>query len=469
MQTTYFRGVCDRECRGADHFLDILHTAKDPVALRDAWLAWHDGVGRPERPLFENFVPLANAGARAAGFRDVGEMWRSAYDEPPDQFLVETERMWASVSPLYQELHCYVRRKLHTKYGELVPAHGVIPTQLTRDLYSLNWNQLWPEVVPYPDAAPIDVSEALVAQHYDPLRMVKTGEAFFESLGMEPLPATFWDRSVFAKPEGKVMSCPGQRVWNIDGPADVRMTMCVEPTHEHLWIIYHELGHAHYHWAMRHLPLLLQQAANPGFDEASGDVLQLSMTPAYLHAIGLLPTAATSQEATINALMHLALDKVAFLPYGYLVDKWRWEVFSGKTTPGDYNTRWWQLKAQYQGVGPAAPRATTDFDPGVQGHLALNFPYMSYFIAGIVQFQLHRALCKKAGFSGPLHECSIYGSKAAGAAYERLFRLGASKPWQDALEELSGERQIDADALIEYFAPLQAWLKEQNRGHACGW
>jgi peptidyl-dipeptidase A len=473
MSNVYVTGACDAagSCKDAQAINDAMHGANTADELGAAWRAWYEGgIGRKVKADFTTYVALANQGARDAGFADVGAQWRSAYDMPPDDFARDTEHLWSQIEPLYRQLHCYVRRKLRAKYGDAVPAHGLIPMQLTRNLWSLNWDALWPEVEPYPDVAPIDVTSALVAQHVDADHMVRIGEAFFTSLGMAPLPATFWERSVLTPGLGKKMQCPGERIWSVDDPADIRMTMCTAPTHEDLWIIHHELGHAHYRWAMRELPPLLQAAANPGFDEASGDVLQLSMTPRYLHAIGLLPAAEQSREVQINALMHMALNKVAFLPYGYLIDRWRWDVFAGRIAPADYNTSWWQLVARYQGVAPPVARAADEFDPGAAVfHVVGDIPYISYFIAGIVEFQLHRALCKKAGFTGPASECSIYGSKAAGAAYERFFRHGAAQRWQDSFAELSGESTIDASALVEYFAPLSAWLEEQNRSEACGW
>src|SRR5438445_15160 len=178
-----------------------------------------------------------------------------------------------------------------------------------------------------------------------------------------------------------------------------------------------------------------------------------------------LPATFWKRAPTIN----MALQKVSFLPFGLLVDKWRWGVFSGEIKPGDYNKSWWELRLKYQGIAPPGARSETDFDPGAKYHVPANVPYMRYFLADILQFQFHRALCRTAGVTGPLHRCSIYGNKAAGEKLAKMLEMGMSRPWPEALETLTGEKQMDAGAILEYFAPLQAWLDEQNKANRIGW
>ena len=168
-------------------------------------------------------------------------------------------------------------------------------------------------------------------------------------------------------------------------------------------------------------------------------------------------------------LLRQALDHVAFLPFGLTIDKWRWEVFAGKVTPAEYTKRWWELRGSYGGVMPPLPRGAGDFDPGAKYHVAGNVPYMRYFLAQILEFQFYRALCHAAGHSGPLYRCSFYGSKEAGRKLAAMLALGASRPWPDALETLTGQREMDATALLDYFQPLLAWLERQNRGVPVGW
>jgi len=475
MSSTYGKGkVCEtvkgkKVCKDLDAVSKVLQSTRKPAVALAAWKGWHDEVGHAERELFTKYVPLANAGAQAIGFKDVAAMWRSAYDMPPDAFEAETDKLWNQMKPLYDQLHCYTRRKLNKLYGDKVVAKtGPIPAHLLGNMWAQSWEWLYKELEPYPGQPPVDVTPTLAKGGFDDKKLVKLGEGFYTSLGMPPLPDSFWQRSMFQKAPGKEAVCHAS-AWDVTYSDDLRIKMCIQKTHEDLVTIHHELGHNYYFAAYYQLPIVLQQGANDGFHEAIGDTVALSMTPAYLKEKGLLKAVTKNDKVTINAQMHKALEKIAFLPFGLLVDKWRWDVFSGKVTPEQYNARWWELRKQYQGVAPPVERTATDFDPGAKYHVAANVPYMRYFLAAVLQFQFHRALCKKAGHTGPLHECSIYNNKDAGAAYWKMLQLGASVPWQEALFQLTGERDMDATAILEYFAPLQKWLEEQNKGQTCGW
>ncbi|HEU0034274.1 MAG TPA: M2 family metallopeptidase [Kofleriaceae bacterium] len=462
------KGQPAEDCRDIDAASKVLQKSRKPAELLAIWQSWHDSVGRAEREPFVKFVPIANAGARGVGFKDVASMWKSGYDMPEDAFEAETDRLWNQMKPLYDQLHCYTRRKLNKMYGDKVqPKSGPIMAHLTGNMWAQSWDWLYKELEPYPGQAPIDVTPTL-EKSYDEKKMVKVAEAFYTSLGMPPLPDTFWERSMFKKPEGKEAVCHAS-AWDVTYSNDLRIKMCIQKTQEELKTIHHELGHDYYFTAYYKLPILFQAGANDGFHEAIGDTIALSMTPAYLKEKGLLTKVVKNDKLTINQQMHTALEKVAFLPFGLVIDKWRWDVFAGKVTPEQYNDHWWKLRQQYQGIAPPVTRAATDFDPGAKYHVPANVPYTRYFLAAVLQFQFHRALCKKAGFTGPLHECSIYNNKAAGEGLWKLLQTGASKPWQDTLFELTGQREMDATALLEYFAPLKTWLEQQNKGQQCGW
>jgi peptidyl-dipeptidase A len=473
MDSEYGKGVCEtaggkETCQDIEHWSKLLQKERSPDKLLATWKTWHDAVGHKERDLFVKYVELANAGARGIGFKDVASLWKSGYDMPEAAFAASVDKLWGQVKPLYDQLHCYTRRKLNQTYGDKAVAKtGLIPSHLLGNMWAQSWDYLYPELEPYKGVAPIDVTPEL-AKHYDARKMVQMGEAFYTSLGMDPLPTTFWDRSQLTKPEHKNVVCHAS-AWDVQYNNDLRIKMCINLNQEDLWTIHHELGHDYYFHAYYKLPILYQGGANDGFHEAIGDAIQLSMTPGYLHEKGLLATVVKNDKATINQQMQVALSKIAFLPFGLLVDKWRWDVFSGEVKPEQYNQHWWDLKKQYQGVAPPIERAATDFDPGAKFHVAANVPYMRYFLAAVLQFQFHKALCAKAGYQGPLYDCSIYGNKDAGAAYMKMLSLGASKPWQDALFELTGTREMDASPILEYFAPLQGWLTEQNKGQQCGW
>jgi peptidyl-dipeptidase A len=456
-------------CKDLDALSKVLQKSRKPDELLAAWKGWHDNVGRAERPLYVRFVELANAGARGVGFKDVSSMWRSGYDMPEDKFEAEVDRLYEQLKPLYAQLHCYTRRGLNKVYGDKVqPKSGPIFSHLTGNMWAQGWEYLYKDLEPYKGVAPVDVT-ATLEKKFDPIKMVKMGEAFYVSLGMNPLPQTFWERSQFTKPAGKDVVCHAS-AWDVNVNNDLRIKMCINKNQEDLVTIHHELGHNYYYNNYYQLPILFQNGANDGFHEAIGDTIALSMTPEYLHEKGLLAKVEKNEKATINSQMHKALESIAFLPFGLLVDKWRWDVFNGKVKPDEYNKHWWALKLKYQGIVPPLPRTEPElFDPGAKYHVPNNTPYMRYFLARVLQFQFHRALCKKAGWTGPLHECSIYGNKAAGEAFKKMLAMGASKPWQDALFELTGQREMDATAMVEYFAPLQKWLEEQNKTEQCGW
>ena len=441
--------------------------AGDAAKQLEAWERWRT-VSVPMREQYTRFVELGNEGAKAIGFADVGKLWRSRYDMSPEAFEQEVGRLWGQVEPLYEALHCHVRAKLHEKYGEAVPEDGLIPAHLTGNMWAQDWAAMYPWLEPYPGEPSLDVTRALKKAKYDELKMVKAGESFFTSLGLNPLPETFWERSLFRQPEDRKVVCHAS-AWDVGMNNDLRIKMCIKVDHEDFVTIHHELGHNYYYNNYYTMPVLFQNGAHDGFHEAIGDAIALSITPAYLAEIGLLGKISKNDKGVINKQMQDALQKIAFLPFGLLVDQWRWDVFAGKTTPESYNRDWWTLRAKLQGVGAPAPRGEEHFDPGAKYHIPANTPYARYFLAHIIQFQMHKAMCDAAGHTGPLHECSVYGSKEAGKKLQAMLAMGASKPWPEALEQLTGTREMDGGALIEYFKPLEGYLAEQNAGRTCGW
>ena len=457
-----------QSCRDEVQLKAVLETSRDYDVLLDAWRGWHDAA-RPLRADYVRFVELANEGARTLGFPDLGAMWRSQYDMPPDEFRREAARLYGQVEPLYEQLHCYARGRLAKKYGEdRVPAGRPIPAHLFGNMWAQQWGEAYDLFEPYPGVSDLDVDSALVKQGYDAVKMTKSAEAFYRSIAFPALPETFWQRSMLTQPRDRDVQCHAS-AWHMDGKTDVRIKQCIRPTREELTTIYHELGHVYYFLWYKDLPYLFQDGAHGGFHEAVGDTVNLSMTPAYLAQIGLVPAAKQSREAVINQQMKMALDKIAFLPFGKLIDEWRWKVFAGEVAAENFNSAWWALRERYQGVAPPVARTEADFDPGAKYHIPGNVSYTRYFLSFILQFQFHRALCDAAGFKGPLYECSIYGNEAAGKRFGAMLAKGASQPWQDTLYELTGTRTMDASALIEYFAPLAGWLREQNKGQECGW
>ena len=472
LQSTYgkgkgtFKGVAT----GGNDLEALMGTTRDPELTKEIWTSWHM-VGQPMRGDYVRMVEIANAGARELGFTDTGAMWRSGYDMPADDFARMIDTLLAEVTPLYTDLHCYTRSKLNQKYGKAVQlATGPIRADLLGNMWAQDWSDIYDVVAPA-GAGDIgyDVGALLTAKGYDPVKMVRTGEAFYSSLGFAPLPDTFWARSQITKPADRDVVCHAS-AWNLDNKDDLRIKMCTKVNSTDFVTIHHELGHNYYQRAYNEQPFLYLNSANDGFHEAIGDFAALSVTPDYLVKIGLLDAAKVPDPSKdIGLLLRQALEKVPGMPWTALVDKWRWGVFSGATPPTAYNKAWTDLRLQYQGIIPPVERSEADFDPGAKFHIPGNTPYARYFLARILQFQFYEAACKQAGWTGPLHRCSIYGNKAVGTKLNAMLEMGASKPWSDALEAFTGTRKMSGKAMLAYFAPLQSWLKLQNKEQQCGW
>jgi len=441
-------------------------SSRDYEQLLELWQGWRE-ISPPMQSLYQRQVELANEGAIGLGYKDLGAMWRSNYDMPADDFAVELDRLWGQVKPLYDDLHCYVRSELSEEYGaDKVPLDQPIPAHLLGNMWAQSWGNIYDVVAPA-DADPgYNVTEQLEKHNYDEIAMVKGAEKFFTSLGFDALPETFWTRSLFTKPEDRDVICHAS-AWNLDSQDDLRIKMCIQKTGEEFSVIHHELGHNFYQRAYKDQPVFFQNSANDGFHEAIGDTIALSVTPKYLKEIGLIDTI-PDESKDIGLLMKMALDKVAFIPFGLLVDQWRWKVYSGEVTPENYNSAWWELREKYQGVAAPVARDADAFDPGAKYHIPGNTPYSRYFLAHIQQFEFHRALCEISGNTDPIHRCSIYNNKEAGAALDKMLTMGSSQPWQQAYKVLTGSEQMDASAILDYFEPLHVWLKDKNQGKQCG-
>ncbi len=476
MGATYETGKIELDGKlvGRNDLEAMMGSVRDPARLEEIWTKWRtvptarDADGNTMKADYARMVEIANEGARELGYADVGAMWRSQYDMAPDAFAAELDRLWGQVRPLYDQLHCHVRAKLGETYGEaVVPPAAPIRADLLGNMWAQSWGNIYDLVAPAGADPGFDLTERLVAKDYDPVKMVRTGEAFFSSLGFDPLPETFWERSQIVKPEGREAACHAS-AWDLDWANDIRIKMCTKVNADDFRVVHHELGHNYYQRAYQNRSVIFQTGANGGFHEAIGDMVALSITPEYLKTIGLLDETPDASK-DIGLLMQQALDKVAFLPFGLMMDKWRWQVFSGELTPEAYNDGWWALRTEYQGIMPPTPRSAADFDPGAKYHIPGNVSYSRYFVAAILQFQFHKAACDIAGWEGPLHRCSVYGSEAVGERFKAMLELGAEKPWPDALEAFTGVRDMDGGAIVDYFAPLMAYLQEQNANRQCGW
>jgi peptidyl-dipeptidase A len=495
---SYCTGEGDaRQCRQLGELEDVLRSSRDYDKQLDAWQGWHT-IAQPMRKDYTRFAELVNEGAKEMGFADTGEMWRSGYDMTPVEIAAETDRLWGQVKPLYEQLHCYTRTKLEAQYGsDKGQVNGLLPAHLMRNMWQQDWGNLWDMLEPYKGAGSLDITGALEKQYQADYtrelakagaapttdqqfaaeraaqldvakQMTERAQDFYTSLGMPKLPESYWSKTQFIKPLDRDVVCHAS-AWDMNMAGDVRTKMCIKPNEEDFTTIYHELGHVYYYLAYNKRPPLFQGGANDGFHEAIGDTMVLAMTPQYLNSIGMVGTPQLGNEALINSQMRMALAKVSFLPFGLMIDRWRWGVFDGTIKPDHYNQAWWELKAKYQGVAPATPRGEDFFDPGAKYHVPGNTPYTRYFLSHILQFQFYKGLCDASGYKGPLYDCTFYGNKIAGQKFWSMLEKGSSQPWQATLKELTGSDKADASAVLEYFGPLQTWLKQQNEGKTCGW
>ena len=478
-------------CLGIDDLSNIMAKSRDPEELKRLWVGWH-AIGPPMRNKYARDIELQNIGARELGYKDTGELWRAGYDMTPAEFTVEIDRAWTQLEPLYRELHTYVRHKLIAKYGAAAERpDGMIPAHLLGNMWAQEWGNIYDIVAPtdpkltsfkmysletalQKQIASTDPAAAKTFDtHVDPTSdvghaaqlaagkdMVRYGENFFVSLGFAKLPETFWQRSQFVHPRDAEVVCHAS-AWDLDSVDDLRVKMCIQVNADYFTTVHHELGHNFYQRAYNKQPVLFRNGANDGFHEAIGDSIALAITPAYLKRLKLIDEIPPA-EADIPLQLRTALDKIAFLPFSLVLDKWRWQVFSGETKPADYNKAFWALRAKYQAVAPPVERTETDFDPGAKNHIPTNVPYARYFLARIYQFQFYKAMCDASGYKGPLNRCTFYGSKAAGTKLAKMLEAGQSQPWQKTLQEMTGEDHLDAQPMLDYFAPLYAWLKVQN-------
>ena len=462
----------DGSCYDLEAFESIIDNSRNPEELLKAWHGWHE-IGKPMKPMYMRMVDIGNQGSRDLGYQGLSDLWFSKYDMPADDFLNETDRVWEEVKPLYDALHCHVRAKLNEHYGDdVVPESGPLPVHLLGNMWGQSWSNIYDLV--YTEESQqnsVDVTKIIEEKGLNEIEMVEYAEDFFLSIGFEPLPDTFWERSLFVKPRDRSVVCHAS-AWNLD-PAnnDLRIKMCIQKNEEDFVTIHHELGHIFYYQAYNHLPTLFQGGANDGFHEAFGDLLTLSITPDYLTQIDFISEkeASVAKEDPIGLLMKQALDGVVVVPWALMLDKWRSGVFNGEIDETNLNSSWWRLREYYQGISTSTERSEEYFDPGAKYHIPGNTPYTRYYLARIMQYQFHEALCNEIEFDGLLHECSIYGSKKAGDKIISTMAMGESLPWQDAFENLTGTRQLSGKSILNYYAPLKDWLDEQNKNRTCGW
>ena len=462
----------DGACHDLEAFEAIIDNSRDPKELLKAWSGWHE-ISKPMKPMYMRMVEIGNQGASDLGYQNLSDLWFSKYDMPADEFLAETDRVWEEVKPLYDSLHCHVRAKLNDHYGDdIVSRSDPLPVHMLGNMWGQSWSNIYDLVYPkQKELSSVNLTEIIEERKLTEIDMVEYAEDFFISIGFEALPDTFWERSLFVKPEDRSVVCHAS-AWNLD-PAnnDLRIKMCIEKNEEDFITIHHELGHIFYYQAYNHLPTLFQGGANDGFHEAFGDLLTLSITPEYLKKINFInqDEADRAEKDFIGLLMKQALEGVVIIPWALMLDKWRAGIFEGDITEENLNESWWEMRKYYQGIAPPSERSEEYFDAGAKYHIPGNTPYTRYYLARIMQYQFHEALCEASGYDGYLHECSVYGNKDAGEKIISTMALGQSLPWQDAFEKIADSRKLSGESILSYYAPLKKWLDEQNEFRTCGW
>ncbi|NXG01256.1 ACE2 enzyme, partial [Sakesphorus luctuosus] len=485
MSTIYSTGtVCKindpSECLVLEPGLDaIMADSTDYNERLWAWEGWRADVGRMMRPLYEEYVELENEVAKLNNYSDYGDYWRANYEAKfpkdyeysRDQLIEDVEKTFEQIKPLYQQLHAYVRHHLERVYGpKLISSTGCLPAHLLGDMWGRFWTNLYALTVPYPAKPNIDVTSAMVQKGWNAIKIFEAAEAFFTSIGLYNMTDGFWRNSMLTEPtDGRKVVCH-PTAWDL-GKNDYRIKMCTKVTMDDFLTAHHEMGHIEYDMAYSAQPYLLRSGANEGFHEAVGEIMSLSAaTPEHLKSLGLLePTFQEDEETEINFLLKQALTIVGTMPFTYMLEKWRWMVFRGEITKQEWTKRWWEMKREIVGVVEPVPHDETYCDPAALFHVANDYSFIRYYTRTIYQFQFQEALCKAANHTGPLHKCDITNSTAAGERLRQLLALGRSKPWTEALQNVTGEKYMNATPLLHYFEPLYEWLKKNNSGRFIGW
>ncbi|CAG0912459.1 unnamed protein product [Notodromas monacha] len=454
-----------------DSLSTLFATSTDEPKLRYAWEQWRTNVGRPMKPYYEQYVELKNQLAVIRNYTDYGHEMRSRYEI--DDFELSMEEIYNTTLPYYLELHAYVRRKLYDTYGpEVVDLEGPIPAHLLGDMWGRFWNNIYNLTEPYPGLQSVDPTPQMVAQGYTPERMFRQGDAFYQSMGLKAVPDTFYELSMIEKPQdGREVVCH-PTAWDFFDGQDYRIKMCTVVSFDDFLVIHHEMGHIQYFMQYSDLPTVYRDGANDGFHEAIGELMSMAVsTPKHLETIGLIDEVVENPDLDINFLLKTSFGSLSTLPFHYVMDLWRWRAFRGEYPDNQWNDEFWKLKESLVGVKAPVERTPEDLDPPALFHISGDYDMMRYFTRTILQFQFFESLCEASGHQGPIYKCDFSGSTAAGDRLAALLRMGRSKPWPDALEELTGQREMDVNPLLNYFAPLYNWLQTENKrlNNKIGW
>uniref|UniRef100_A0A8C4RH50 Angiotensin-converting enzyme n=1 Tax=Erpetoichthys calabaricus TaxID=27687 RepID=A0A8C4RH50_ERPCA len=450
---------------------DIMANSTDYDERLEVWEGWRREVGKKMRPLYEEYIVLKNEASKLNGYKDYGDYWRGDYetegDSPygytRDQLREDVGKIYKEILPLYKQLHAYVRAMLSKAYPGHLNNRGGLPANLLGDMWGRFWTNLYGLSIPFIGKEDIDVTSAMDGKGWTYKDMFEAGETFFESVGLFNMTEEFWNNSMLEKPNDREVVCH-PTAWDMGNGKDFRIKMCTKVNMDDFLTVHHEMGHIEYDMAYAHQPFLFRNGANEGFHEAVGEIMSLSAaTPKHLKSLDLLSANFVEDyEIDINFLMKQALTIVSTLPFTYMLEEWRWQVFEGKIPRDRWMKTWWEMKRNLVGVAEPVPHDETYCDPPTLFHVSNDYSFIRYFTRTIYQFQFQKALCEEANHSGPLYKCDITNSTAAGLKLKNMLELGKSKPWTEALQRITGETRMNATALLDYFRPLEDWLKKDN-------
>lgn len=433
-----------------------LRSSKDIADRRAYWEA-SKAVGPTLKPGIMNLRDLRNQTVQALGYPDFFTYQVSDYSMTTDEMLQMTDNLLRQIRPLYRELHTWARYELAKRYA--VP----VPEQLPAHWLSNRWGQNWSDLVsPSDGPSPDDAFKGKTAEW-----VVRSSEDFYKSLGFSALPTSFYEKSsLYPLPaDASYKKNTHASAWHLDLENDLRSLMSVEPNAYWWETSHHELGHIYYYvsYTRPEIPLVLRSGANRAYHEAIGSLIGLASTQRpFLVGRGLVTASAGGDGRT--QLLREALNYIVFMPWSAgVMTRFEHELYARNLPADQWNARWWELARRYQGIVPPTARGEQFADGLTKTHINDDpGQYYDYALSFALLFQMHNHIAKNILNQDP-RNTNYYGNTGVGDFLRTLMAPGASRPWRDVLRETTGQ-ELNANAMMEYFAPLYGWLQEQNRG-----
>jgi peptidyl-dipeptidase A len=434
---------------------DGLKNEKDLAKRRKIWEASKE-VGKALRPGLVELRDLRNKSVQPLGYHDFFSYMASEYGMTTAELAATIDQINRDLRPLFRELHTWTRYELARRYGQPVP--DLIPA----DWLPNRWGQDWSMLVDVPG---FDLDAQIKTK--PAAWCVEQAERFYVSLGFQKLPQSFWEKSSLypVAADAGFKKNTHASAWHIDLDHDVRSLMSIEPDTEWYETTHHELGHIYYYlsYSRPEVPLLLRDGANRAYHEAIGSMMGLAaQQPRFVHAIGFESSGPKPDPTQL--LLKEALNYAVFIPWSagtmFMFEK---ELYYDDLAPEQWNKRWWELTAKYQGIAPPTPRGEEFCDAATKTHINDDpAAYYDYALSFVLLFQIHDHIAREILHEDP-HDTSYFGRKEVGAFLKSILEPGASVDWKALLVEKTGS-PLSAKPMLRYFEPLMGWLKEQNQG-----